>query len=398
MNLDSWTGVLLDNISVGICIIDKDYKVLFWSEYMEAYTGYSKNEMHNNYLFHFFPAFKNKIYRERIDNIFNGWPPVILSSRLHNAFFNSRNAKENARFQEITVTPQADSNGEVQQAIFTITDVTDLTIKLDEQKSLYNKAQDEIRIRTEMQEKLTSSEKRLRELNSTKDKFFSIIAHDLMSPFNSILGLCEILSQNISDKDYQNIDEYSHAIISSSRKAFALLVNLLEWSRLQTGRISFNPIRVSFITIINDNIELYKNSASQKDVLIETDIQPDLYIYADFNMINTVVRNLLSNAIKYSLKEGRIRISASQNANETEFSIKDTGVGISDEDIEKIFRLDVQFSTPGTANESGSGLGLMLCNEFIEKHNGKISVESKINTGTTFKFILPLSSNDKEHS
>jgi PAS domain S-box-containing protein len=389
MNLDSWTGILLDNISVGICIIDKDYKVLFWNEYMEAYTGYSKDEVQNNYLFHFFPAFKDKIYRERIDNIFNGWPPVILSSRLHNAFFKSRTSKGNIRFQEITVTPQANADGEVQHAVFTITDVSDLTTRLDEQKSLYNKAQDEIRIRTEMQEKLTISEKRLRELNSTKDKFFSIIAHDLMSPFNSILGLCEILSQNINDKDYQNIDEYGQAIISSSRKAFALLVNLLEWSRLQTGRISFNPVQISFKTIINDNIELFKNSALQKEVLIETDIKPDLNIYADYNMINTVVRNLLSNAIKYTSKAGNIRISVLQNTEETEFSIKDSGVGIRDDDIDKIFRLDIQFTTPGTANESGSGLGLMLCREFIEKHNGKIWVESKLNKGTTFKFVIP---------
>jgi len=389
MNLDSWTGILLDNISVGICIIDKDYKVLFWNEYMEAYTGYSKDEVQNNYLFHFFPAFKDKIYRERIDNIFNGWPPVILSSRLHNAFFKSRTSKGNIRFQEITVTPQANADGEVQHAVFTITDVSDLSTRLDEQKSLYNKAQDEIRIRTEMQAKLTVSEKRLRELNSTKDKFFSIIAHDLMSPFNSILGLCEILSQNINDKDYQNIDEYGQAIISSSRKAFALLVNLLEWSRLQTGRISFNPVPISFKTIINDNIELFKNSALQKEVLIETDIKPDLNIYADYNMINTVVRNLLSNAIKYTSKAGNIRISVLQNTEETEFSIKDSGVGIREDDIDKIFRLDVQFTTPGTANESGSGLGLMLCREFIEKHNGKIWVESKLNKGTTFKFVIP---------
>jgi PAS domain S-box-containing protein len=395
MNLDRWTGGLLDNISVGICIIDKDYKVLFWNEYMEAYTGYEKDEVQNNYLFHFFPAFKDKIYRERIDNIFNGWPPVILSSRLHNAFFNSRNNKVNSRFQEITVTPQVDSGGEVQQAVFTIADVSDLTTRLDEQKILYNKAQDEIRIRTEMQEKIAVSEKRLRELNSTKDKFFSIIAHDLMSPFNSILGLCEILSQNINDKDYQHIDEYGQAIISSSKKAFALLVNLLEWSRLQTGRISFNPVQINFKSIITDNIELFKNSALQKEVLIETDIQPDLKVFADYNMIKTVVRNLLSNAIKYTSKSGNIRISLAQNNQETEFSIKDTGIGIIEEDMDKIFRLDIQFTTPGTANESGSGLGLMLCKEFVEKHNGRIWVESKPNKGTIFRFIIPNSISSK---
>jgi len=395
MNLDSWTGSLLDNISVGICIIDKHYKILFWNEYMEAYTGYSKKEVQDSFLFHFFPAFKTRVYRERISNIFNGWPPVILSSRLHNPFFTSRIAKENNIFQEITVTPQTGPDNEVQQAVFTIADVTDLSIKLEEQKNLFNKAQDEIRSRTEIQEKLIISEKRLRELNTTKDKFFSIIAHDLRSPFNSILNFCDILTQNIKEKNFQNIEEYSQAIATSTRKTFTLLVNLLEWSQLQTGRISFNPIRFELDTLINDNIELNISSADQKEIIIESGIQPDLKIYADYNMINTVVRNLLSNAIKYTLKGGKIKISAFQNNQEIEFSIYDTGIGIREEDIDKIFRIDIQFTALGTANESGSGIGLILCKEFIEKHNGRIWVESQLGKGSTFKFNIPQNYFDK---
>ena len=222
--------------------------------------------------------------------------------------------------------------------------------------------------------------------------------HERKFDFHFLDRLHQARGQGVATQDTtENIDEYSQAIISSSRKAFALLVNLLEWSRLQTGRLSFNPVPINFKAIINDNVELFKNSALQKEVLIDTDIKSDLKIDADYNMINTVVRNLLSNAIKYTSKAGKIRICASQNNNETEFSIHDTGVGIREEDIDKIFRLDVQFSTPGTANESGSGLGLMLCKEFIEKHNGKIWVESKEGSGTTFKFILPQNT-DKAHN
>jgi PAS domain S-box-containing protein len=395
MKLDSWTGTLLDNISVGICIIDKDYKILFWNEYMEVYTGYSKHEVQDNYLFQFFPAFNNTMYRERIDNIFNGWPPVILSSRLHNPFFTSRDSKESNIFQEITVTPQTGEDNEIQQAVFTITDVTDLTIKLDEQKNLYNKAQDEIRIRSEIQEKLTISEQRLRELNSTKDKFFSIIAHDLRSPFNSIMGLCEVLSERIVEKNYENIEQYSKAIISAARKTFTLLENLLEWTQLQTGRIRFNPTQFDLTIIINDNIELFGSSANQKEITIEAEIEPDLNIYADFNMINTVVRNLLSNAIKYTSKDGIIKIHASQNNHETVFSIQDTGVGIKEQDIDKIFRIDVQYSTLGTADESGSGIGLILCKEFIERHNGKIWVESQLGKGSIFRVTIPRNNSGK---
>lgn len=389
MNVDTWTGTLLDNISAGICIIDRNLKVQFWNEYMEEYTGYSRDEMLNNFLFDVFPKFNESIYRERIDNIFNGWPPVILSSRLHEPFFNSRIPSKSIRYQEITITPQSGKSDEIDQAVFTITDVTDLTIKLEEQKSLYINAQNEIKIRTEVQEKLSVSENRLRELNSTKDKFFSIIAHDLMSPFNSILGLCEVLSENIAQQDFESIKDYNDSIIASTKRAFALLVNLLDWAKLQTGHIAFEPIKVGFSKIVSENIDLCKSQAENKKLKIVSEVEPNLFVYIDYNMINTVVRNLLSNAIKYTDENGKITLKANSDSEGLCFSIMDTGVGIKNENLEKMFRLDFQISTPGTASETGSGLGLILCKEFIEKHNGKIWVESEFGKGSTFKFVIP---------
>jgi PAS domain S-box-containing protein len=389
MNPDNQTGLLLDNISVGICIIDKDFKILFWNEFMESYTGYSKSEVQNNYLFDFFPSFKINIYYDRVNNIFNGWPPVILSSRLHNPFFTHHTKKEIIRFQEITITPFNDQKNEINQAIITVTDVTDLTIKHDEQRNLYNKAQEELRMRTEMQEKLAESEQLLRELNSTKDKLFSIIAHDLISPFTSIMGLSQILSQNVIEKDYDGIVEFSKEIISATKKTYDLLLNLLEWSRFQTGRISFHPSDVDFYGIIKDNVALHKSSAEQKGIVIECELLSGIKIFADFNMLNTIVRNLISNAIKYTFKGGKIKISATQNENDIEFSISDTGIGISEKDIERIFNLESKISTTGTANEIGSGLGLVLCKEFIDIHNGKINVSSLIGKGSNFRVILP---------
>jgi signal transduction histidine kinase len=381
---------VLDSVSVGICIIDKDYIVRFWNEFMEDYTGFSKDEIQQNLLFDVFPAFQNKIYEARINNIFNGWPPVILSSRLHTPFFLSKDFYKSKRYQDIIITPVFSDDNSIDHALITINDVTDLTEKLEEQKKLYLKSQEELNVKTEIQEKLIKSEKQLKELNSTKDKFFSLIAHDLISPFNIILGYSDMLVQSVNVNNFKEVEEFSQLIFNATKRTHSLLVNLLDWSRLQTGRISFNPVVVNVFDVINEILGLSKNSASQKEIYINVEIKQGLIVIADQNMLNTVFRNLISNAIKYTPQNGLINISALYNSkSEFEFSIRDTGVGIKSDDIDKIFSIDVNFSTTGTANETGTGLGLMLCKEFIERHKGKIWVESKINEGSNFRFTIP---------
>jgi signal transduction histidine kinase len=357
---------------------------------MEDYTGFSKDEIQQNLLFDVFPAFQNKIYEARINNIFNGWPPVILSSRLHTPFFLSKDFYKSKRYQDIIITPVFSDDNSIDHALITINDVTDLTEKLEEQKKLYLKSQEELNVKTEIQEKLIKSEKQLKELNSTKDKFFSLIAHDLISPFNIILGYSDMLVQSVNVNNFKEVEEFSQLIFNATKRTHSLLVNLLDWSRLQTGRISFNPVVVNVFDVINEILGLSKNSASQKEIYINVEIKQGLIVIADQNMLNTVFRNLISNAIKYTPQNGLINISALYNSkSEFEFSIRDTGVGIKSDDIDKIFSIDVNFSTTGTANETGTGLGLMLCKEFIERHKGKIWVESKINEGSNFRFTIP---------
>lgn len=390
MILDNNQFSVLDSVSVGICIIDKDYNVRFWNEYMEDYTGFGKDEIQQKLLFDVFPAFQNIIYESRINNIFDGWPPVILSSRLHTPFFLSKDIYNAKRYQDIIITPVYSENNTINNVLITVNDVTDLTNKLEEQKKLYLKSQEELNVKTEIQEKLIKSEKQLKELNATKDKFFSLIAHDLISPFNVILGYSDLLTKALLDKDYKDIEEFSQLIYNATKRTHSLLVNLLDWSRIQTGRISFVPVVVNVLDVVGEILELSKNSASQKEIEIDVDIQTGLIVVADINMLNTIFRNLISNAIKYTPQHGKINISAFYNSNnEFEFSIQDTGIGIRHDDIEKIFSIDVNYSTVGTANESGTGLGLMLCKEFIERHKGKIWVESKIYEGSNFRFKLP---------
>lgn len=237
--------------------------------------------------------------------------------------------------------------------------------------------------------KLIANESSLRELNSTKDKFFSIIAHDLKSPFNGILGFSEILMEQIKDKDYDGIDKYAEIIHKSSKRAVDLLMNLMDWSRLQTGRMEFNPEYIEVTVMIRYVLELLNIAAEQKSIATSLQLPDKLIIYADKFMFETVLRNLISNAIKFTPTKGNVLISAEENDKEFLFLVQDSGVGIEKKNLEKLFRIGENFSSNGTQDETGTGLGLILCNEFIQKHKGKIWVESEPGVGSSFYFSLP---------
>jgi signal transduction histidine kinase len=227
-------------------------------------------------------------------------------------------------------------------------------------------------------------------INGEKDKFFSIIAHDLMNPFNSILGFSEILCDEVTKKNYQGIIEYSDFIHKSSKQAMDLLLNLMEWSRSQTGRMKYMPEYFEIGILVNDVILLLSGAAWQKSIRIKKVLIPDTMVYADKNMLNTVLRNLISNAVKFTHLNGEIIISIENRKTEIVVSVSDNGVGIAQDKIENIFRIDANSSTPGTQNEKGTGLGLILCKEFVEKNGGKIWIESKVGIGSTFYFSLPM--------
>jgi len=242
------------------------------------------------------------------------------------------------------------------------------------------------RIKTE--EILRKSEAELREINAAKDKFFSIISHDLKSPFNSIIGLSNLLVEQIQGKNVEGIEEYASIIQKSSMQVFDLLVNLLEWSRSQTGRMEFSPEYVEMVALINEVIELLSDSAHQKSITIHREFPRNMIAFIDKAMISTILRNLISNAIKFTRPDGQIVISAELKNDKVIIAISDNGVGIKKEIIEKLFRIDENHSMPGTLKEKGTGLGLILCKEFIEKHGGEIWVESEVGRGSTFYFSV----------
>jgi len=263
--------------------------------------------------------------------------------------------------------------------------------KLVEELIIANKdLKHQISVRQQAEESLKESESCLQQLNSTKDKLFSIIAHDLRSPIGNILGLSELLIDSKQISDIEESKEVIKLINTTANHTLILLDNLLAWAKSQTGQIDFKPENLHLQPIIQEIVVVYNASAAQKNIVLN--YKPDdIVAYADPNMLKTVLRNLVSNAIKLIDSGGKIDINAVSDQNQTEISISDNGVGMNEETRNKLFRIDTTLTTKGTANESGSGLGLILCKEFVEKHQGKIWVESEIGKGSSFHFTIPCS-------
>lgn len=236
---------------------------------------------------------------------------------------------------------------------------------------------------------LKNNEKKLSQLNATKDKFFSIIAHDLKNPFNVLMGLSDIV---ITDPEVRHSEEFEQiidGIFQTAKSGYNLLDNLLEWARSQTGDLEYKPEFWVMNEIINLNTNLFKESAKAKNIEICVINQTDYKVFADFNMVNFVVRNLINNAIKFSYQNSKIEINQEQKDDFYSFTIQDFGIGMNSETQEKLFKIESTNPRTGTANEKGTGLGLIICKEFIEKNRGNIWVISEPGRGSSFKFSLP---------
>lgn len=241
-----------------------------------------------------------------------------------------------------------------------------------------------------MDQVLKESNARLEQLIGIKDKFFSIIAHDLKSPFNSIVGFSDLLLGKAKQNDHEKTEEYARIILESSEKAMNLLENLMLWSYSQTGRLEYAPMLFDLVSLIGEVLALHAAQATGKSIKLMGELPSKYLLFADKAMINTVLRNLVSNAIKFTKPGGQICVAIAPKENELEVSVSDTGVGIDKENIGKLFEIGESYSTKGTRNEKGTGLGLILCKEFVNKHGGQIWAESDKRFGSTFSFTIPL--------
>ncbi len=262
--------------------------------------------------------------------------------------------------------------------------------RTSELKNINENLQNEILHRKRTEQRLVESEKKLKELNADKDKFFSIIAHDLKSPFTSLLGFASFLDSDIEKLSKEDIRSFAKDISNDSRKLFNLLENLLNWSTVQLGRLNPNPQKLEMKNLAVNLINILEGKAKNKNISIENEISNNCSAYADEMMVSSTIQNLLSNAIKFTETGGKIIISSDIHDDEIEISVRDTGIGMSSEDVGKLFKIDERSTKIGKTNKNkGTGLGLILCKEFIELNKGRINVESRLGEGTTFSFTLP---------
>ena len=244
-------------------------------------------------------------------------------------------------------------------------------------------------LNTQLKNTLDQRTKKLNEVVATNTKFISIIAHDLRTPFVSILGVLEILRESINDYSIIEIEKYIGMVSNSANRSLNLLDNLLAWTISQSKEKSFNPVKINLFELLVDEIDNMDTLAKQKQIFLNHSIAPNVNVTADIQMVKTILRNLIGNAIKYTNSGGEINISAKENKQFIEIVVKDNGIGISLENQKNLFKSDVYHTSLGTKSEHGTGLGLLICTEFVQLHGGNIWIESELGKGCEFKFTLP---------
>jgi two-component system, sensor histidine kinase and response regulator len=362
INIPSEYKDILDANTDIVYMINYEGKILYCNKQIEKFLGYKIDEVVGKMAFSYFS--KNENFQSKYIDLFK--KGRIISFELLALHKNGSQIPVEVAAKIINFKDQ-------KVAVGTIRDITK---------------------RKKAELALKKSEAELRESNATKDKFFSIIAHDLKSPFNVILGFSEILLEN--HKNYDNIkrEQIISLVNKSANSAFNLVENLLTWSRSQSGNVSYLPEEVHLKILLFETINILQTQADKKHISISDKSSENDVILADRNMIATVFRNLISNAIKFTHKNGSVVITSKikQESNYIEISVKDSGVGIPKDKIDDLFRIDKDVSAKGTENESGTGLGLILCKEFVEKHGGEIWVESEVGKGSSFHLTLPINS------
>lgn len=268
---------------------------------------------------------------------------------------------------------------------------TVITPMMDSEGTIYSflAVKEDVSARKEAELQLTIANERLQRINAEKDKFFSIIAHDLRSPFSGFLGLTKIMAEDLLSMPINEIMELSQIMQQSADTMYKLLENLLEWSRMQRGTTAFLPDNYSIRSLVDQNISLLSTTASKKNITLHNDSDEGHTMWCDLPMMNTVLRNLISNALKFTKPGGEVWISSESTEREIIVRVRDNGIGINETILAKLFQLDEVVSRPGTEGEPSTGLGLLLCKDFVERHGGKIWVESQEGAGTTFSVSLP---------
>ncbi len=389
---------LIDNMPDFIYIKDTDSKFIVANQKLiDVHHLKSRDQLIGKSDHDFYP-------KELADKYFRNEQTIIRTGKpLINHEERSLDEKGGEIYLSTTKIPLHDGDGKIIGIVGIGRDITDRR-KADEKlldhadqlqhiNALLEEKQEEIQQQSEalsaQADNLRLANQELEKANITKDKFFSIIAHDLKNPFHSILGFTDLLIKNYHDFEDIKKLEFLGLINESSQYANNLLDNLLHWSRTQTDRIRYSPIKFDLHSLINEIQHMLHANVEKKQLALLNLVPEATYVYADKNMIHTVLRNLVSNSIKFTPEEGTISFQAIPEGDHVRVSVEDNGVGISLDKQDKLFSFSEFYSTAGTAGEPGTGLGLIICFEFIKKHQGKLRFYSESGKGTTFIFNLP---------
>ena len=376
--VSEWRDELLfsisESLSFCLAIFNCDGEMLFANDAMKLLiTGEPKECLLN-------PSFEKLL---SLDNenwpIFNGYLTIGKSDKISTSIITQVFRKDD----KFLIVGGVDAKNLIDQneaTLFLNRQVNDLQRQLIREKH-------ELELTLK---KLNELNEELNLLNATKDKFFSIIAHDLRNPFGSVLAISSLLAMKARVYPLEKVESFAKNLNLASQQAFDLLENLLEWSRIQTGKLRPYPIVFLPSEVINQALALCEHTAKQKNIDLSTEEITDISVFADREMVSTVVRNLIANALKFTEHNGKISISTSIQNSMMVFSVADTGVGIESSLLDKLFRIDAMLSAPGTDGEKGTGLGLILCKEFINCNSGEIWAESVVGKGSRFSFSIPL--------
>jgi len=354
---------IINQINDGIVVFDEQGEIIIWNKGLEQIFDQKAEDILNKSIveiqkqYALLPIKDKTLVENAIKEIVTLQTPEIFNRIVENeTFINSEKIRN------------------IQSKVF--------PIKFDG----YNLFCSVIRDTTEIKQ----YEKQLVQLNADKDRFIAILAHDLKSPFNSLLGFSELLVNNIYKYEITKIESQVKTINKTAKRAYDLLEDILMWARAQSGKLPFEPQKFNFSIVVNYIIENLIDSANNKNIIINCFNPDDICIFMDINMLKTILRNLISNAIKFTNNGGQVIIYVEQNQTNATITVSDNGVGLTPEMTTKLFDITQIHSTAGTEKESGTGLGLVLCKEFVEKHDGKIWVESELGKGSDFKFTIPI--------
>lgn len=341
-------NILFDNLNEGVIVFNRDLKIIDYNKTVVKFLGKDRLE--------------GKDIREEFSDI----PEMVKICADESSSWGEFRIGE--RVFSVTTIDINEDRLAAEGKLISISDVTSL--KKNEEMLLANRNE-------------------LSELNSAKDKLFSIIAHDLKNPFFGIIGLSDMVIEDYEEMGDDEKKEMMKEINQSAKETYRMLENLLEWARQQTGSVAFDPVNFNLNELISVTVEGLRTQAALKHLTLETDLAPELMVHADQNMIRTVLRNLITNAVKFSNPGGEIILRSEIAGSNAIVSVIDNGVGISEADSSRLFRIDTTVRSLGTMGEKGTGLGLILCYEFVQKNGGTINVRKNAGAGTTFWFTLP---------